>query len=117
MEATLATLAAMNQRPTRERVSAPEVRRSRSPPEDRDDRHDERVRRGRGRNDDPVRRRDDREDPSRRRDQWRDDRDEDPSRRDQWREDRDDDPSHWRGNSRGRGGYWGRRRRGRGSGH
>jgi hypothetical protein len=107
-----ATLAAVNQRLTRERVSAPEVRRSRSPPEDRDDRHDERVRRGRGRNDDPVRRRDDREDPSRRRDQWRDDRDEDPSRRrDQWRDDRDEDPSRRRGNSGGRGG------RGRGSGH
>ena len=74
MEATLAALAAVNQRPTRERVSAPEVRRSRSPHEDRDDRHDERVHRGRGQDDDPVRRRDDREDPSRRRDQWRDDR-------------------------------------------
>ena len=128
MEATIAALTAVNQRPTRERVSAPEVRRSRSPHEGRDDRPDERVHRGRGQDDDPVRH-DDRGGPSRRSDQGRGDRgedpprrdqgrgDEDPSRRDQWREDRDDDPSRWRGNSRGRGGYWGRRRRGRGSGH
>ena len=42
-----ATIASVSQQLARGRVSAPEFRRSRSPPEDRDDRHgDERVRRG-----------------------------------------------------------------------
>ena len=89
-----ATLVAVNQRLARERVSAPEVRRSRSPTgrrEDRDDRRgDEQERRGRDRDEDSSRRRDNRRDV-----------------------DRDEDPSRRRDNLGGRGG---RRGQGRGSG-